>query len=131
MMTQETTEGKRELGELSDLCDTVRELVSAGDYETCRQLIVEAMRQYPHAPQPHNLFGVLLEKQGDHLMAMRHFRAAWALDPTYLPARLNLDRFGTLLSRNRCIFSEKECGKKQSEPLPGKGIGLLAAVRRG
>ncbi len=34
------------------------------------------------------------EMQGNHLMAMKHFRVAWDLEPTYLPARQNLEVFG-------------------------------------
>lgn len=36
---------------------------------------------------------ILLEKQKNHLLALKHFRAAYALDPSYLPARYNLDQY--------------------------------------
>lgn len=67
------------------------------------------MRDYPHAPHPHNLMGILLEKQGNHLSAMKHFRAAWALDPTYLPCRINLDRYGSFFNQGNCAFDEQDC----------------------
>jgi DNA-binding NtrC family response regulator len=39
-----------------------------------------------------NLHGVTLELQGDRLEAQKRYRAAIALDPTYEPARKNLER---------------------------------------
>ena len=80
MKENEATEIKKEL---SALCALVRKCAHTGEYQNCKMQIFDAMRKYPHAPQPHNLLGVLLEKEGDHPAAMRHFRAAWALDPTY------------------------------------------------
>ncbi len=93
----------------------VRELVSKREYQKCEPLISDAMGKYPHSPEPHNLIGVMLEKMGDHLTAMKHFRAAWALDPTYLPARQNLDSFGTFFSTGRCAYDESDCPEEKQE----------------
>ncbi|NLI22802.1 MAG: hypothetical protein GX418_14800 [Clostridiales bacterium] len=95
--------------ELSSLCRRVREFAAHGDLESGKRIAVKAMGEYPHAAQPHNLLGVLLEKQGDHLSAMKHFRAAWALDPTYRPARQNLDVFGTFCPARRYAYDESDC----------------------
>ena len=57
--------------------------------------IVEAMRLYPNAPEPHNLLGIWFEIKGDDLMARRHYRAAYSLDPTFKPACKNIDRICT------------------------------------
>lgn len=43
-------------------------------------------------PEAFNLLGVLQEAEGDHLAAMKNFRVALDLDPTYLPAQQNLQR---------------------------------------
>ncbi len=69
--------------ELNALCTSVRRLALAGEYKECERLISDAMGKYPHAAEPHNLFGVILEKEDDHIAAMKHFRAAWALNPSY------------------------------------------------
>ncbi|MGI6169683.1 MAG: hypothetical protein ACOYI4_08300 [Christensenellales bacterium] len=98
--------------ELSQLCGKVRALVKDRNYEECTRLIREAMRDYPHAPDPHNLMGIVLEKQENRLAAMKHFRAAWALDPTYLPCRVNLSRYGSFLNGGPCAFDEQDCLKK-------------------
>lgn len=114
MEAQERSESKKEL---AALCDTIRAFVGERKYRECEALIFDAMKKYPHAPEPHNLIGVLLEKQGDHLTAMKHFRAAWALDPTYLPARQNLDSFGTFFSRGQYALDESDCPEKAQDEL--------------
>lgn len=96
------------MGELEELCVRVRELASEKKYEGCIDAICQAMESYPHAPEPHNLLGIILEKTGDHLSAMKHFRAAWALDPTYLPAIQNLNTYGTFFSGGGCAFDESD-----------------------
>lgn len=93
----------------TDLCDRVRSLVQKREFDSCYILIAEAMKNSPHAPEPHNLLGMLLESEGDHLLAMKHFRAAWALDPTYLPARHNLEVYGTFFSNGTGAYDEDDC----------------------
>ncbi|MEA4895924.1 MAG: hypothetical protein VB064_11785 [Oscillospiraceae bacterium] len=122
--------------ELDRLCVTVRELISLQDYEKCESLIFSAMGKYPHAPEPHNLIGILLEKKGDHLTAMNHFRAAWALDPTYIPARQNLDCYGTFYSSGKCAYNESDCeveenaGKQSNYKVEYDAHGVGRFVRR-
>lgn len=97
--------------DLTGLCAEVRRLIAAEELQACEGLIRDAMSRYPHAPEPepHNLIGILLEKRGDHAAAIRHFRAAWVLDPTYMPARQNLDSYGTFFSGGRCAYDEDDC----------------------
>lgn len=101
--------------DLARLCRIVREYVNEGSYEKCMEPIKEAMKIYPDAPHPHNLMGIVLEKTGDHKSAMRHFRAAWALEPTYLPARHNLETYGTFFSTGRCAFDESDVPRQETE----------------
>jgi len=100
---------------LQNLCSKVRELVDKNDYEQCEKLIRNAMCAYPHAWEPHNLIGILLEMEGDHVCAMKHFRASIALNPTYEPAHHNLKLYGTFLSNGRCAFDETDCSKIESK----------------
>ena len=94
---------------VKDLCNQVRKLIDNREYESCYEIITGEMKKSPHAPEPHNLLGMLLEKEGDHILAMKHFRAAWALDPTYLPARHNLEVFGTFFSNGAGAYDEDDC----------------------
>ncbi len=43
-------------------------------------------------PEAFNALGILMEFQGNPLQAQNYYRAALSLDPTYVPARNNLDR---------------------------------------
>ena len=58
---------------------------------SCDQ-IANAMVLNMSAPEPHNLMGILYEITGDDDKARKHYRAAYALDPTYTPACRNLER---------------------------------------
>lgn len=108
------------INELDELCVKVRVLVNDKSYQNCIDYICKAMERNPHAPQPHNLLGIVLEKMGDHSAAMKHFRAAWALDPTYRPASQNLDVYGTFFSDGRCAFDESDLS-----PLPESHIEII------
>ncbi|WP_101698471.1 hypothetical protein [Clostridium minihomine] len=94
---------------LTELCTSAKLLIAEKQYQQCKQIIAEAMKEYPHDPQPHNLMGILLEQENNHMGAMRHFRSAWALDPAYLPARHNLNYFGSLSRTGTCAYEETDC----------------------
>lgn len=128
MKTRNQTPGSNEQ---KQLCTLVRKLVSKEKYEECIAEICKAMGSHPHAPEPHNLLGIVLEKTGDHASAMRHFRAAWALDPSYLPANHNLNTYGTFFSSGKCAFDESDLPPL---PLPNaelvydeRGIGRMVS----
>lgn len=93
---------------LSNLCQTIRKLVFEQNFKNCEKLICKAMEEFPHAPEPHNLLGIILEKTGNHYLAMKHFRAAWALDPSYTPANHNLEKYGTFHCHSVCAFDESD-----------------------
>ena len=78
------------------------------------------MADYPSAPQPYNLMGIVLEKTGNHPAAMKHFRAAWALDPTYVPANRNLERYGTFHSGIKEAYDECDCFAQERRGGSGK-----------
>lgn len=99
--------------ELKAICGYAKELIKEGKLLNCRKFILETMVKYPHSPVPHNLLGLLLEKEGDHTLAMKHFRAAWSLDPTYRPAKQNLDCFGCFFVRGSCAFDESDCPEEE------------------
>ena len=87
--------------ELTELCLSVKKLIEEKCFNESISLIQSSMGKYPHAPEPHNLMGIQLENQGDHLLAMKHFRAAWALDPTYIPAKYNMNQYTEMFITKR------------------------------
>jgi Flp pilus assembly protein TadD len=82
------------MNEFETLIDQAIDCINGSRYSEAEQYIKSAMVYDMTAPQPHNLFGILLEYRGDQLRAMKHYRAATDLDPTYLPAKNNLYRAG-------------------------------------
>jgi Flp pilus assembly protein TadD len=85
----------QDLNKLNYLCLEVKDLIKEEKYKKSVEVICDAMKENPNAPEPHNLLGIIFEQIGDHNMAMRHFRAAYALDPSYKPASENLTTYGT------------------------------------
>jgi lipoprotein NlpI len=71
------------------------------EFKDAYPLIVEAIRVNPDAPQPHNLLGIWFELTGDGDKARKHYRAAYALDPTFKPACRNLERICTMFEYGR------------------------------
>lgn len=68
--------------------------LQAKDYAAAKDYLKYAMYENEdnNAPEVHNLYGVLAELTGDLSLAGKHYRAAYALDPTYKPASKNLER---------------------------------------
>lgn len=86
-----------------------QELIRERRYKECEAVICAAMFEYPHDAVPHNLMGLLLESRNCHVEAMKHFRASYALDPTYKPAAWNLDCFGSFTRPHPCAYFEEDC----------------------
>lgn len=100
--------------ELLSLCDRVREYLKQNAYKACIEDICYAMYLHPDAPEPHNLMGILMEKQKNHIGAMKHFRAALDLDPTYLPAKENMMNYARFdITVPWCRFCYADCFKQE------------------
>ena len=123
---------RNQTGALDHLCSQVRQSVQLGNFEECLTAIRSAMAEYPDAPQPHNLLGIILEKQGNHPSAMRHFRAAWALDPTYAPAEENMKTYATFFSRGSSAYDESDCkgNRNDSCSISYDASGIGRVIRR-
>lgn len=106
--------------EPDSLSQIVKTFIVDGNYESAEKNIIAAMAENPHDAVPHNLMGILLEHENDHMLAMKHFRAAWALDPTFRPARFNMDKYGVCFGSDRYkpdAYEDADCpdeSKKQA-----------------
>ena len=109
----------------------IRALIAQRHFSEAEAEAAQAMAAAPHDAQPHNLMGIIAESRNDHVQAMKHFRAAWALDPTYQPARINLERYGSFSGQMpRPVYDETERAPDPAESRPAyrieydaKGIG--------
>ena len=95
--------------ELNDLIAKAKEMIEHREIQPCEALLATAMFQNPHSAVPHNLMGLLLEKKRKHEDAMKHFRAANALDPAYAPARWNLEGFAEFYKTRKDAYSVSDC----------------------
>ena len=75
-----------------DIIEQTIGLLKKGELENAEKLISILVSMDIGAPEPHNLFGILCELRGEDGIARKHYRAAYALDPTYGPACRNLER---------------------------------------
>ncbi|MEA4966256.1 MAG: hypothetical protein VB055_10585 [Oscillospiraceae bacterium] len=95
-----------------DLVSTIvqaKELISEKKYPECEALICAAMLEYPHDAVPHNLMGLMLESENSHVEAMKHFRAAYSLDPTYQPSLWNMECYGSYTMPHPCAYFQHDC----------------------
>lgn len=90
-----------------------KSLIEKREYEKCEKAIQKAMAADPHSAVPHNLMGILMEKKGGHVLAMKHFRAAYGLDPSYMPARFNMEQYGQVYYHRHCAYTEEDCISKE------------------
>lgn len=117
---------------LHQFCQLAKQLILSGDYEKCHEMACMEICEYPDAPHPHNILGILLEKTGHHAAAMKHFRAALALDASYRPASQNLKNYGTFYSNGRCAFDEMDCDPEGTESYPASCDGhIVSHIVRG
>ena len=78
--------------EYRERIENVVATLRAKNLTSAHQGIVEVMMMDIDAPEPHNLLGIFYELTGDYQAARKHYRAAYALDPTYFPCCRNLER---------------------------------------
>lgn len=94
---------------LDELSGEIKNYMETNQYDKAENQIKQAMSYFPHAPHPHNLYGILLEKLGDKHGAMCHYRAGNALEPTYKPVRYNLYRYGEFNVKKSPAYFEEDC----------------------
>jgi len=95
--------------DFSELITQAKQMISHRDFDECEALLSTAMFQQPHSAVPHNLMGLLLENRHRHEDAMKHFRAANALDPAYAPARWNLEGFAEFYKTRSEAYFSSDC----------------------
>jgi len=93
------------------------------DFASARETARKAIAGNPGQPEAYNLLGALLEITGAWLEAQKFYRAALDIDPTFKPARANLERATSMRKSGRIdLGPDKEetaspdrGGKKEDE----------------
>lgn len=74
------------------LIQLAKRYITDRSFANARETVRKAISTDPAHPEAYNLLGALLEIKGDWLDAQKFYRAALDIDPTFKPARINLDR---------------------------------------
>ena len=72
--------------------ELAKRCIGEREFDAAQEHVRQAIAADSTKPEALNLLGALMELQGDWLEALKQYRAALALDPTYKPADENLDR---------------------------------------
>ena len=85
------------------------------NFEAAIEHVHEAISLDPSRAEAFNLLGALLEIRGDRLNALKNYRAAISLDPTYDAASRNLDRATDWRTKGDVVLGEVAEPKKPKE----------------
>lgn len=100
---------------LEQQCINIKEVLKM-DQKKAWNMIIDLLYHYPHDPQPQNLLGIYAERNGDILLAMKHYRAGWDLSPWYRPTRLNMERIGDGVQHLRpCYYCDEDVEEYQTQ----------------
>ena len=104
-------EGK--LKSFEDFIEYAKICILKKDYEKAITNLIKSIAENMDSAEPHNLLGVLAESKNDILLAIKHYKAALDLEPTYKPAQKNLERISQLrYSKNGIDLGAKENDKE-------------------
>ena len=133
MKGREKGQISREEQDMGNLCRMIKEYVEKNDWAACMEQIPRYMELYPDSAVPHNLMGIVLESQGKHPEAMKHFRAAWSLDPTFLPASQNIDAYSLYDSEKdvKPAYTVDDCLPERQPTLLEKSVFFLRRLWTG
>jgi FixJ family two-component response regulator len=81
--------------------------------DEAKAVVHKALAKDPSKPEAYNLLGAFLECRGDRIEAQKFYRAALEIDPSFKPARANLERTGSLKKSGK-IELWSETGKMKA-----------------
>ena len=108
--------------------EKIKKLIDNGNLSEAFTEVCEFMSREPDSPVPHNILGIIYDIQGEKTRAMNHFRAACALDGTYLPSRCNLYLAAGISGKGVMKFYPEECSEEQKDNYIiryEKGVGYI------
>jgi DNA-binding response OmpR family regulator len=118
VLARETID-EREAADYPTLVELAKRHIADRNFEAAREVTRRAIALKPEQPEAYNLLGALLEVGGDRLEAQKFYRAALDIDPTYKPARTNLDRLVTWRQPGRLDLGAESAPGGSSEEKDG------------
>jgi CheY-like chemotaxis protein len=95
------------------LIELAKRHITDRGFDMAQEVIQKAIAADPGQPEAYNLLAALLEIRGDLLEAQKFYRAALDIDPTYKPARANLERTTSWQK-----FGRIDLGPEEEEGVP-------------
>jgi len=88
--------------------DKAIELLKSRQYNEAHEHLHCAISIHDYRPEAYNLLGVLYEKKGDSLKAIRFYRVSYYFDQSYKPATNNLERMTDMYRKMRELIDYGE-----------------------
>lgn len=108
--------GEDTAGGYKDLLELAKKCINEKKFGSAQEHIRRAIAVDSSKPEAFNLLGALTEMDGEWLEALKQYRAALALDPTYKPADKNVERIVTLHQRGSDInLGDDKRSKKEKK----------------
>ncbi|MDD5766368.1 MAG: response regulator [Candidatus Marinimicrobia bacterium] len=94
---------KQKVADYASSIEFAKKCICERHFDASIEHLRAAISLDPSRPEAFNLLGAILEIQDDILEAQKNYRAALSLDPTYEPARINLNRSTTWKPKSNII----------------------------
>ena len=82
----------------------IEKCIKEGKYQEGEELVQQAIKEHQSSVF-YNLMGLIKEREGHHVQAIRYFKIAYKLNHSYEPARYNLERYGIFCPIVNCMYS--------------------------
>jgi len=101
-----------------ELLERAKSAINSRDFSRAEEFLNRAIKTEVEKAAAYNLLGALEEIKGNHTQAMKNYRTALDIEPSYGPAQKNLERAGKLGSKPDDVSLEEETDDKND---PDKG----------
>ncbi len=92
VFNRETLDEKEAALSYENSLEYAKNCINMLDFEKAYEYLRKTIGMEPRKPEPYNLLGVYLEIKNELIDALKMYRVALDIDPTYKPAQANLDR---------------------------------------
>jgi len=100
--------------------ELAKRFITDRKFGPAKEIVQRAMAADPGQPEAYNLLGALIEITGDLKEALKFYRAALDIDPTFKPAWANLDRAASYHKFGRIVLGPDQ-PKSPSEEKDDQG----------
>ena len=102
----------KEADDYATCVELAKKCINARQFEAAQEHLKKAVSLDSSKAQALNLLGAVQEIQGDRLEGIKNYRAALAVEPSFTPAKENLERATATHPTGRIVLDSKDGGKK-------------------